>query len=1202
MSSNWKLIGRNSGNMKNYRNVASNKLNYETGKWDSIYDVSGKDVKGYTFDICGQNIVLGVGTDKPFSRLSLGTDVSSGIFDPNEIGQLAAIALEEENNGNKFTGIVLNSNLISTETLAKATPVTNTTGIQIMSSTTDFSLNDITNGQIYLTNNNVTTIGGSTRVGNEYSSAATNSTLPGTTGNRKVVLDVRGSIRTDGYINFFDKTSTGESPDGKSYNNHTDIPKGSLFLSSGGGAITASEGLYYKNKLGTITQVTGGSGGGGGGTTTDISAAFDVSLNSSTPFIVAKSITSAQAANSGGVPVTFSGKIWSHSDGANQGGKGFRNAVTIRDGNLGVITPSGDELVIINAPGGPLNLIEGLDSSGGIILAQKQILIGSLPKDNVNNQRFGYGLIDMQSANKVPSLLSYNFKNPSTDTIFQPAEATNSIILLEKQSSDDGNTTAKIGDTHDCSNSIIIGGTFNTINTPDSIISNPSNQSSSITHIEDISGSNIIFGHSNILKKSCYTLILGSLNDVDNTNISNITGKSQNNVLGSSNKLFNSENSFVQGTSNTVYGNLNTVFGNGNILGNNGSDNTTYRRFVQKSFIQGSTNQIYSTRDKPVQNAFIVGKNNKLDMSFNTFNGTNTSYTLLGTRAGISGEFGDTSNVRFAVGTYEQWQENGSLSNGNGNVFTIDKFGNTRVYGDLIVDGSQVIFRTELFDVSDANINLNSNNGNPNGGGITIIDTTNGNKGFKWNSTAGPGGSTNYWDTSGSDLSTNNLYANIVKVVDISGTDASFNDISAVNFYGNIFTTTGHSRFHDISGTDASFVDISAVNFFSVGSSFFGDIHAKNHSSFNDLSGNDASFNDVSTNNVYIQGAQAATKAYVDSQVSGGGGSSAIASNLAGGILGSIPYQGASNDTDMLAPNTTTTKLFLSQTGTGTAGAIPSWSTLGTSDLPTVPVSKGGTGSTTASAARSALGVDAAGTDNSTDVTLATVTSNYLSITDQTITAGTVPVSLGGTGQTTYTNGQLLIGNTTNNTLTKTTLTAGANITINNGNGSIEISTAAGISEPSPYSSTTSKNNENFTAADGDCYLCTFDGPATYTCTLPTPSAGKKIKIILDNDDHNSGNTTIFKIVTDDTDNEKMAGYAYYSATFGTGGGNLQRVRQMYAANGTNHDTFTVGRRNGGIIEISGLNSTTWFVEADLTTESNNSEMNPSNGNVFSST
>ena len=50
---------------------------------------------------------------------------------------------------------------------------------------------------------------------------------------------------------------------------------------------------------------------------------------------------------------------------------------------------------------------------------------------------------------------------------------------------------------------------------------------------------------------------------------------------------------------------------------------------------------------------------------------------------------------------------------------------------------------------------------------------------------------------------------------------------------------------------------------------------------------------------------------------------------------------------------------------------------------------------------QSALGVDAAGTDNSTDVTLAGVTDNYLTISNQTITAGTVPLSLGGTGATT---------------------------------------------------------------------------------------------------------------------------------------------------------------------------------------------------------
>jgi hypothetical protein len=56
----------------------------------------------------------------------------------------------------------------------------------------------------------------------------------------------------------------------------------------------------------------------------------------------------------------------------------------------------------------------------------------------------------------------------------------------------------------------------------------------------------------------------------------------------------------------------------------------------------------------------------------------------------------------------------------------------------------------------------------------------------------------------------------------------------------------------------------------------------------------------------------------------------------------------------------------------------------------------------------------------------------------------TVPVDKGGTGQTTYTNGQLLIGNTTGNTLTKATLTAGTNITITNGAGAITIDAAGG--------------------------------------------------------------------------------------------------------------------------------------------------------------
>lgn len=66
--------------------------------------------------------------------------------------------------------------------------------------------------------------------------------------------------------------------------------------------------------------------------------------------------------------------------------------------------------------------------------------------------------------------------------------------------------------------------------------------------------------------------------------------------------------------------------------------------------------------------------------------------------------------------------------------------------------------------------------------------------------------------------------------------------------------------------------------------------------------------------------------------------------------------------------------------------------------------------------------------------------------TSGTITlGGTLAVANGGTGQTSYTNGQLLIGNTTGNTLTKATLTAGSGISITNGAGSITIaSTTSG--------------------------------------------------------------------------------------------------------------------------------------------------------------
>lgn len=72
------------------------------------------------------------------------------------------------------------------------------------------------------------------------------------------------------------------------------------------------------------------------------------------------------------------------------------------------------------------------------------------------------------------------------------------------------------------------------------------------------------------------------------------------------------------------------------------------------------------------------------------------------------------------------------------------------------------------------------------------------------------------------------------------------------------------------------------------------------------------------------------------------------------------------------------------------------------------------------------------GVVNSSLQTLGTITTG-------TWTATTIATTYGGTGQTTYSNGQLLIGNSNDNSLTKTTLSTGTGISVTNGAGSITI-------------------------------------------------------------------------------------------------------------------------------------------------------------------
>ena len=120
-----------------------------------------------------------------------------------------------------------------------------------------------------------------------------------------------------------------------------------------------------------------------------------------------------------------------------------------------------------------------------------------------------------------------------------------------------------VGSLYDCSNSIIIGDTFTSIDIPKSLIItvNPTLITGDIDvdgvdgqQVFDDIGGSIVSGYNNWVYKSPYSLVIGKNNFIDNNQPGSYNATGLNSVLGDYNELRTGTSNFVAGSYHKLSG------------------------------------------------------------------------------------------------------------------------------------------------------------------------------------------------------------------------------------------------------------------------------------------------------------------------------------------------------------------------------------------------------------------------------------------------------------------------------------------------------------------------------------------------------------------------------------------------------------------------------------------------------------------------